>query len=421
MLLAGIVLVGNGARLPAQTGDCYGQLPGCLDVAFGINGKVSVPQGMTINSLVIQTIGGEERIVAVGFTPGSRKVPGAWMIARYLPDGTLDPSFGSGGIVKQTFTKSGGAQGVTIQPDQKLVVTGSAPPLSKPSSMDYLPTIARYNTNGSLDTAFGKGGFVQVRCSAKSNLPGDSYAAILQADLRIVALGFYVGHLAVFRLNSNGTLDTTFNGTGQYFESNPSCAFGLAKQWIDGEERIVVSGNMGGTPTTYQKAVLLRFTSAGLLDPSFGSSGVVLMDFTPFNDGYGPVTVDSANRIIVSWAGDDHIYRTTQYTVVRHNPDGSLDNNFGDGGKVSPYPPPGFLWPVEIEADGKILTAGWAEGYTAIWRFLDSGVADMTFGVNGWITTDFGYTGNLGARDVVLQSDGKFVVGGGSTIARYWN
>jgi uncharacterized delta-60 repeat protein len=307
---------------------------------------------------------------------------------------------------------------VAVQPDQKIVVSGSAPPLAKPNTMATLPTIIRYNANGTLDTSFGNAGFAQVRCPANTKAPGDSYAVILQSDLKIVALAYWAGHLGVFRLNSNGSLDALFNGIGQYYETKPSCAFGLASQWVDSEERIVVSGNRDGivgVAGAYSKGLLLRFTSAGSLDPGFGDAGVVLTDFTPYNDGYGPVEADAAGRLVVGWAGDDHITHITQYLIVRHASDGSVDAGFGQGGKASPVPP-GFTWTNAIQADGSILASGLCDGMS-VWRFTDTGLLDATFGGNGWISADFG---GAGAQDIVLQSDGKFVVGGGNFIARFW-
>lgn len=415
-------LVASGAWMPVfgQTGDCYSQYPGCLDVSFGVNGRVTLPPGMIVSGLAVQAIGGEERIVAAGHIPGTRRVPGPWVLVRYRPDGTLDTTFGSGGIVKYTPSKGvAGIQGIAVQPDQKVVVAGVAAPLSKPNMMNTLPTIARYNTDGSIDTTFGTSGLVQIRCLVDSRIGGDSFAVVVQSDLKIAALTYFAAHLGVCRLNPNGTLDTSFNGSGRYFETRRSCAFGIATQWIDSEERIVVSGNIDGSPSSLQKAVLIRFTGSGALDPSFGEAGYAIGDHAPSNDGYGRMAIDGSNRIVVTWLGDDFNLNMEYYAIMRHLSDGSLDVGFGDGGKVISQPTGAAslveIQPGEIE---KILAAGDFEGYHAFWRYLVSGTADMTFGSSGWVTTELEGPGGVAA--MAQQSDSKFVVAAGTRLYRYW-
>lgn len=112
--------------------------------------------------------------------------------------GDLDPTFGNGGIVigggGATYTLAN-AEGMALQADGKIVVVGD--------SYDF--RVARYNTNGSLDTSFGGGGVVVTPDI------GSAYSVAIQADGKIVVAG---GGFAVVRYNPNGSLDTTFNGTG---------------------------------------------------------------------------------------------------------------------------------------------------------------------------------------------------------------
>jgi len=151
------------------------------------------------------------------------------------------------------------------------------------------------------------------------------------------------------------------------------------------------------------KAALLRFTSNGLLDTSFGVSGIVLTDFAPNNDYYSAVAMDSSNRLVAAgngetW-GDPNTIEDDFYQVVmaRYNTNGSLDINFGDGGKISPLPRlfAEAASAIGIQPDGKILLAGESlssidRSYMAIWRFDENGAIDTPFGLSGWVTTDFG-------------------------------
>lgn len=439
LLLAGMVMSGIWIAAYGQTGDCYVTLPGCLDVSFGVNGKVTTPAGMTVNGVAIQYVRGELRIVAVGYI-SAPKTYAAWTVVRYRENGDLDTTFGSGGIVKQVFKKgSAYARAVVVQPDNKLVVVGDAPPAP---GRQNVAAVARYKEDGSPDSTFGTGGFVTVPCVSYPRAFGSAGAVTLQLDLKIVAAGVYLfpNHLAVFRLNYNDTLDTTFKGTGQYvYPGAYSHAGGVTVQWVGSEERIVAAGAI--LDQSYDKAALLRFTSNGQLDTSFGGSGIVLTDFAPNNDYYEAVAVDSSNRLVATgngetW-GDPNTIKDDFYQLVlaRYNVDGTLDPSFGTLGKVIPLPRlvSEAASAIGIQPDGKILLAGdsWSvdRPYMAIWRFDENGSADMSFGSSGWVTTDFGSEGSSSnAFALALQPDGKFVVGGSAKVngnwvaalARYW-
>lgn len=420
-MILGLV-VGTGMPMFGQTGDCYSQYPGCLDIGFGVNGKVTLPTGMNVGGMAVQMVGSEACLVVGGGLPASKRAPGPWVLVRYRADGSLDSRFGTGGIVKYApGNKSAGISGIAVQPDQKIVVAGAAAPLSRPTNPSALPTVARYNANGTLDTTFGTAGLTQVRCPIDNRYTGDSYAVVVQSDLKIAALTFFYGHLGVFRLNPNGTLDASFNGSGCYYETRPSCAFAIATQWVDSEERIVVSGNIDGrtgVPGAYSKGVLMRFTGAGAHDQSFGDGGYVIGDFRPYNDGFGRMGIDSFNRIAVGWQAEDNVTYAETNGIIRYNVDGSLDPSFGAGGIIIPTSTGGAgVVRIEPGADEKILGAGIWEGLLAAWRFVDSGLADSTFGVNGWITTE---SGGAMAQDVVLLPDGKFAVLAGSYVMRFW-
>lgn len=409
--LATILAVGVWAPAFGQTGDCYNQYPGCLDINFGVNGKLTLPQGMSVAGLAVQYIAGEPRIIVASGTPGTKKAPGAWVVYRYLSNGELDPSFGTGGMAKMTFSKNSNASKIAVQPDNKLLVVGNAPSVSGHGNISCMPTVARYNVNGSLDMTFGKGGLAQVPCLTWPSTGGTVQTVILQSNGKIViaAQHAWPGRLVLSRLNTNGSFDTTFNGTGQYLNSIPSIAFGLATQWIDSEERIVASGGING------KAAIWRFTGNGSLDTSLAGSGILLVDYGQGNDGYGELAVDSSNRLVVV-AGADDLSGNSHYMIVRYNPNGDLDATFGTGGRLF-FQAPGAAGAVEIQSDGKILVGGWSGSYVAVWRFDDTGLPDTSFGVQGWITTDFGATS---VSEMVQQSDGKFYLAAGGTFARYW-
>jgi uncharacterized delta-60 repeat protein len=184
--------------------------------------------------------------------------------------GDLDLSFGKGGIV---FTGSGNnpsldiAQEMAIQPDGKIVVVGDGA-LSGNTSWDF--AVARYNTDGSLDTSFGGTGIV---ITPVSNSNDSAYSVAIQADGKIIVIGNGGGNWTVVRYNPNGSLDTSFGGTGiviTVLSAFENYAYSVAVQ-LDG--KIVVVGT-SDNPGTYDFAVV-RYNADGSLDASFGNGGIV--------------------------------------------------------------------------------------------------------------------------------------------------
>jgi|GEM_PF-5966675 len=418
-ILAGVVIASAWTLAFAQTVDCFNQLPGCLDAGFGVNGRVTVPSGMDVNDVAFQIVGGEERIVVVGETYPTKRTPKSWIIVRYLPNGSLDPSFGSGGIVQMT-PKSGfyTAGGVVVQPDNKLVVAGYGYYTSK---LD-LPIVARYNENGSPDSTFGSGGKVSVLCVSNLKMPGAAAAVTLQADGKILITGQYGWisnrRLFVCRLNGNGQLDTSFNGTGQYLIMDAiGDGSGIVTQWIEQEERIVVVGTLFSGPysCSYPAAAVLRFRSSGQLDTSFNMSGRVVMD-----DNYayaGAVAVDSSNRLLALISAG----------LARFDVAGALDPTFGVSG-IANLRQEGYWWEAgfAIQPNQEILVTGGFENYLAIKRLDANGAADPDFGTDSLVTTLFGvnyYGGYIAVQSG--QSGHKFVVAGTSdknpALACYWH
>ncbi|MDE2180609.1 MAG: hypothetical protein KGJ40_07160, partial [candidate division NC10 bacterium] len=172
---------------------------GSLDPGFGSGGKVLTDVGWPNGAfaLILQPDG---RLVAAGI--GST---GGTALVRYTANGTLDPSFGSGGTVT-TDVPAYGARALILQPDGKLVAAGS---------LDNNFALARYNAaDGSLDTSFGGGGTVMTDFGDADG----AFALVLQPDGKLVAAGHTnaggAWHFALARYNANGTLDPSFGSGG---------------------------------------------------------------------------------------------------------------------------------------------------------------------------------------------------------------
>ena len=419
---------------PAPTSDtkCYAALPGCLDSTFGGVGYVHIspgPSAYTVqaNAVVVQSDG---KIVVAGTAKISSTYTD-FAIIRYNVDGTLDNSFGDpdpsnpplrrGYAVTAITTGSDTPNAVVLQPDGKIVVSGSA----------NGSVAVRYNPDGSLDTGFGSGGIVNLGISAPNR------DLTLQSNGKIIIGGSGGGNLfALVRLNTNGSLDSSF-GSGGLVTANPSGAKrGVNNGWslaiqrvpaITGEERIVLVGssNSGGS----QDWTLMRFRSSGAKDTTFGSSGILKTYFSGFGDQARRVRIDSSNRIVV--AGSISLNNNcgsyvSDFAVVRYTQDGSLDGSFAGGKQiVDIYGGSDTLSGLVLQMDGKIFIAGTGRAgdnsvtHLALVRFNPDGSRDSSFGLlgNGVVTTDLYGTESWGMGGVALDSaNGRIVVAGGAYL-----
>jgi len=212
---------------------------GDLDPTFDFDGKVTTdfaggPDGA--NAVAIQANG---RIVAVG----TGTVGGKWNFhsARYNPDGSLDNTFGIGGRVSTGFGSGEDfAYAVAIQADGKIVAAGCT--FCALGVADF--ALVRYNVDGSLDATFGIGGKMTTDFSGRRD---GAFAVAIQADGKIVAAGCtaceqVAGDFAIARYNSDGSLDTTLDGDGKVTtDLNGGEDHGNAVA-IQGDGRIVAAG-----------------------------------------------------------------------------------------------------------------------------------------------------------------------------------
>ncbi len=327
--------------------------------------------------------------------------------------GDLDPTFGAGGIVTTDITGSNdddSATAVAIQADGKIVVAGYA---ESGATNDF--ALARYNTDGTLDTLFGAGGFITT--DFWSDDDGASAVAI-QADGKIVAAGWTYNGLsyafAVARYNTNGTLDVSFGGDGRAtddFAIDDDSASAVA---IQADGKIVVAGS-AFTGATYDFA-LARYNTNGTLDTSFGPGGHVTTDFAGEDDYVYGIAIQADGKIVAVGLGGTGLF---DFVLARYNANGTLDPSFGTGGLVTEDFAPGFgrAHAVAIQGDGRIVVAGAAGGGISftLGRYNANGTIDTTFGTagTGIVTTDFGSDLSESAEAVVLQADGKIVAAGG--------
>src|SRR5215471_17901057 len=305
-----------------------------LDSSFGTSGKVTTDfaggTGAAARTVAVQTDG---KIFAAGVAVFNGVADFA--LARYNSNGTLDTSFGTSGIVTTVFDFPGSFDRVfTIvqQPDGKFVAVGSTV-----INLVANFALARFNANGTLDTSFGTGGMVTTGFGVSA----EATSAVVQSDGKIVAAGFAnLGggdYFALVRYNSNGTLDTSFGTGGKVTTAFLSQGFSLAQAnsvALQPDGKIVAAGiaAIGGG----DDFALARYSSNGTLDATFGTGGQVTTDF--LNQGISLAQADSValqpdGRIVA--AGNAKVGGGIDFGLARYNSNGTLDTSFGTSGKVT--------------------------------------------------------------------------------------
>jgi uncharacterized delta-60 repeat protein len=346
-------------------------MSGCLDITFGTNGQV-------IDDPSMQQIGGNEahgvliqpdgKIIVTGTTNGGPGASGDFVVLRYHTDGTRDKTFGDPDPLdphsRLGYVRTLLTAGVDFGYAPILQTDGK---IVLAGSASSVWAVVRYNSDGTLDTSFGSGGkeILNVTPSAVRGMA-------IQSDGKLVLVG--EPNFTIMRLNQNGSPDATFGSSGKV-TAIPSSAKGgsgfaytVAIQRVPavtGEERIVVGGwQIGSQGGQIRGFGLMRFKSTGVVDSTFGSAGRASTSFFGIQDQIRVLGIDQANRIVAAGL--------------------TFTASTNCGLYVSDF---------------------------AVARFTQNGVIDNTFSNDGRVSTDVdgGYNE---ANGLLLQPDGKIVITG---------
>jgi uncharacterized delta-60 repeat protein len=411
-----------------------------LDPSFGNGGLVTTNLGSSNEGAhnVVQQPDG--KLVAVGYTTEKSGIED-FAVVRYNPDGRLDSTFGSGGIVKTTITSTywgAYANAVAVASDGKIVVAGVAH-VDARSYIEDAFAVARYNPDGSLDKTFGnRKGFVITNIG-----PGQdgANAIVQQADGRILVGGGAGGDFCVIRYAANGTLDTSFGGTGivttdfQSLQppgltySNESVGSLMLRPLPGGGQQITA---VGGTDGAF---ALARYNPNGTLDTSFGAGGQQRIG------GAVPIAVISA---VMQSGGEVVLAGKLKYgnyqdiVVARVDGAGNLDPTFGSNGTVTYhrdaitnsdgsqtiYSESSLGLRVDattgtiVLGGGQNITTVDPQGNTSgssnsllLLHFTSNGALDTSFGTGG-VATSLPFDASLSLGGLLFQSDGNIVLAG---------
>lgn len=383
-----------------------------LDTTFGTsqNGTVTFNNGT-------QTIGYAVGLQSSGkiIVGGSANISGvnSIVLARYLTNGTLDTTFGTNGFTTTSIGSDAQGFSLSIQSDDKIIIAGS----SIVAQTEII--VARYTVNGVLDTTFGTLGITATQLGVGASA---CCSLVQPADQFIVVAGSAVvngtGQFMIARYNTVGVLDSTFGSGGivTVAVGTLSSAQAIA---IESNNKLVIAGSAQGA--SHLQYALVRLNTDGSLDSGFGSSGIVTTAVTNSTEDriYG-VAIQSDQKIVV--AGHSIINSITQVSLARYTTAGILDNSFGTSGivttAVSDF---SYAQAITIQPDGKSVITGASDNQICTARYTTAGVLDGTFGNNGIVTS----TINARAMNnsIVLQPDGKIVTAGAAdssaTVVRY--
>ena len=390
-----------------------------LDPGFGTNGIVTSTFGGIadrVNRLVLQVDG---RIIVSGFYQTSTP-----FVARYNHDGTVDPSFGTNGNITPPIDPFAGIR-AAVQPDGKLIVAGS---------VRGSFAVLRYSSNGrSLDPTFGTNGAAFIP-SDPGNASYRFNDLLIQPDRKIVLVGTQeIGNFTNFfiaRFNTNGTPDSSFVANGIRIMDKvdfPNNRFNNGRAVvIQPDRKILISGDMLDDDGKGQIS-LARLLPNGELDKSaFGANGkgTVITPLSNFQNAGGALALQANGKIVLAGTIDA---ANKDLALVRFNANGSLDATFGGTGIVTTD-----LGGNEsgsdlvIQPNGRIIVVGKTDASHSsdvlLLRYNSDGSLDNSFGEDGKIIKDFGSVPDSG-NGIALQPDGMIVLAGSSNgfafVARY--
>lgn len=386
---------------------------GTLDTSFGNDGIV-LTEITTDHSFGDATVvQADGKILVAGYAGAPSTYQMA--VARYNTDGSLDTSFGNNGTLRfPVGTAKSYVLDMALQNDGKIVLGGYT---YDNVSSDF--AIVRLNTDGSFDNTFGSAGITILDDGGRELA---EVISILE-DGQILIAGDKDDNFAVARVNADGSLDTTFGVNGwavTQFDTNQSWVKDIA---VQNDDKIVLTGMLINGTSTFEIATA-RLNADGSADNSFGTNGKVRFNIGNGNDFSEGVAVQEDGKILIGghkWIAN--LDQRHDFAMVRLNANGSFDTTYGNNGisTVQIVDGSNYSRDMLLQPDGKAILVGFTvfqgEYDMAMMRFGTDGILDTTFGTDGTVSTDV-----LGREDygtaVTLQPDGKIVFAGYSYTAQ---
>ncbi len=367
---------------------------------------------------------------AVGGVDPTGHTRTGWWIRRFNADGTDDTGFGTGGAVSLFGDGADAACRVAIDSSGRALVVGKTTTfvVSRRSvTTTYYTTVVRLNTDGSLDTSFGVGGVVRATPPGSDGGSGAVNGALaLQPDGKVVVAGaasFKIdkkgtirGYPFLARYDGSGVLDTAFGSSGFSVDSRASedrAPVGLTRQ-SSGHHVLALRGSSVAW-------VITRHLPSGAVDTGFAP-------ILGAGDYVGGVSADRFDRIVAT-GRNTYANGRFDVLVARYTSTGAADGSFGSGGRSllhAAYNQNCWASPVFQSGDDKIViganlvdSAGW--GSAATIRLLDDGSLDAAYGTGGFGDSVNPFALQASASAVGIAPDGRIVLTGLASGTNGWN
>jgi uncharacterized delta-60 repeat protein len=319
---------------------------GTLDTTFGSNGKVAL--GFFFTEFEGLAVDNASNILISGY-----QSLGSGVIVRITPAGALDATFGDQGItyLEESLDFIPRMHAIAIQSNNKIVIGGGN---NVNGIIDYL--LVRLNANGTIDNTFGDNGISMVGLTNVSEIINDIEVL---SDGKILAIGRTNENFAndfqavILKFNSVGLLDPSFNGTGKYFTERAVDFF------MKGDIEVQTNGKI---LTTFEALsddfILYRLNANGTLDTTFGSGGFT-STFINGNDFSTQLHYNPVNQNI-TLVGTTVEIETGKFALTRYNTNGILDSTFGDNGVViTDIGSTSQVISAAPTNNGKLVVSGW--------------------------------------------------------------
>lgn len=396
--------------------------PGSLDPSFGKGGKVyfnystSDDANYKVGEKVFELSDGK---VLVVFAAGIN-----YMATRLLADGNIDRTYGNNGYSDILPFR---ADNAIIQSNGKIVISGSKLVTRPDGGESRIIILGRLGANGNIDSAFGSNGllFLNNYFDLATTRP-----MVIQNDEKIIVelqTTIYspnaVYSIVLIRLNPDGSFDNSFGNGGIASNSLSDLANSpnFVSLSINNENKIIAVGALYDYTTGQNSTVIIRFDNNGSLDNSFGTNGKQVVNLNPnsnINFTLKSSALQTDGKIVV--AGYIIDYSTYPYKfsffVARFLNDGTLDNSFNGTGSNSADVTGYGANSVAIQNDGKILLSG--DGIVTA-RYNTDGTIDGNFGTGGKIIFNINGNNYNNANCLSVTNTDKILITGGENSTPY--
>lgn len=397
------------------SGGALAAAPGALDPSFDTDGKVTTEfPGATVSVINAIKQRDDGKLVVAGFQLDAQSDP-EMTVARYNSDGSLDTAFSDDGLRSIAFSSGVSfGQALATAPGDKLVVAGG---VSNGSNWDF--ALARVTDNGSLDSGFGSGGGVSTAVGSGNDV---AYSLVAHGDGRVKAAGYSDSSgvngddFALVAYTSTGALDTAFGSGGKLTThmGGEDVAYSLLQQ-PDG--KLVAAGYSATLVGGIKSFAIARYSATGALDSSFSQDGKLITTIGSGNSEIRNIIRQSDGKLVaVGCAGSGS---GRNIAMARYTNSGVLDSNFGSGGVVLTDINSGEDCGSAViqQYNGKLLVSGYASNGGngddfVLVRYTSSGELDTDFGTGGKLATAVGGSLSDAAYSAIEQADEQVVAAG---------